>query len=138
MKLSIAPLAITALLLTGCGGGDVESAPTPASTTDPAKAEAEKQLTDALTQPDVDPVDALDPEAAFLATYQEQLQTLPEGPYVQLGTDADAVDLGWQVCDDLSVMSHGEALFSYAFSEATEEQVADYNAALNAAPGTLC
>lgn len=153
MKRSIAPLAITALLLTGCGGGDVESepapsvtettaspepTPTPTPTTDPAKDEAEKQLEDALTQPEVDPIDALDPETSFLATYREQLQTLPDGPYAQLGTDIEAVDLGWQACSDLSVMSYGEALFGYAFSEATEEQVADYNAALNAAPGTLC
>lgn len=53
------------------------------------------------------------------------------------GTDVDAVNLGWQACSDLSVMSYGEALFSYAFSESTEEQVADYNAALNAAPKAL-
>lgn len=167
MNKALAPLAITALLLTGCAGtveAEPEPAPTtttsttptptpeltteeptptptpePEPTTDTAKAEAEQQLTDALTQPEVVPEPAIDPEAAFLATYKEQLQTLPEGPHAQLGTDIDSINLGWQACMDLSVMSYGEALVMYAFTEGvTEEQVADYNAALNAAPGTLC
>lgn len=172
MKRHITPLAITALLVTGCSATmeaepapttepTVTTSPTPSPTPEPTpeptteapspeptqeatieaadtKAEAEDQLTDALTPPVPDPVEAFDPEASFLATYKQELQTLPEGPHMQLGTDLDAINLGYQACSDLGVMSYGEALVMYAFSEATEEQVADYNAALNAAPGTLC
>lgn len=161
LKVALPAISI-GLLITSCGttgaSESIEASSTPSAsaasepspteattapateepTTDPAEVSAEDQLEEALTDPEVTPVDTGDPAASFLATYKEQLQTLPEGPHAQLGTDADSLALGYQACEDLSVMSHGEALFAYAFSDATEEQVADYNAALNSAPGTLC
>jgi hypothetical protein len=154
----VLPIIAVVFLLAGCGGSP-DAAP-PASeetvtvTTAPATVEAEptqepteepttsteedvKEALSAPTEaPDVNPV--ADPEQQFLEAYKTELQTLPEGPHQQLGTDEEAIQLGYKACDDLTVMSHGEALFAYAFSEATEEQVADYNAALNAAQFTLC
>lgn len=143
-------VAVLALLLTGCGGGAAEpqpdtssSAPASEATTEPTAEEttsSEEDVKEALTAPTEAPEvnEAADPEQQFLEAYKTELETLPEGPHQQLGTDEEAIQLGYQACDDLSQMSHGEALFAYAFSDATEEQVADYNAALNAAQFTLC
>jgi hypothetical protein len=156
----VLPIIAVVFLLTGCGGSPDAAPPTTeetvTATTSPATADptpepteepseepttsSEEDVKEALTAPteapDVNPV--ADPEEQFLEAYKTELQTLPEGPHQQLGTDEEAIHLGYQACDDLTVMSHGEALFAYAFSEATEEQVADYNAALNAAQFTLC
>lgn len=167
MKRSLAPLAAMALLMSGCAQDAAPSeatteptaieeqeptetsAPTtPEPTEDPSVepteepgAEGEAEVREALTAPTDAPLvnPMASPEDQFLELYKQELQTLPEGPHEQIGTDADSIALGYQACDDLSVMSYGEALFAYAFDlESTEETVADYNAALNAAPLTLC
>lgn len=158
MKRQALSAAVLALLLAGCSApSDISKEATPtamkttaaAPTTEEAETvettseeptTSEEELKDALSAPteapQVDP--ALNAEQQFLEAYKTELETLPEGPYAQLGTDAEAIQLGYRACDDLSIMSHAEALFAYAFSDATEEQVADYNAALNAAQFTLC
>jgi hypothetical protein len=152
MRKMLAPAAIVAaLLLASCSTGDTEPAAdattasseaesTPTQTSQ-SKKESEEELKDALTAPTEQPeqVPAANVEDAFLKQYKQELKSLPEGPHEQLGTDAQAVELGYRVCEDLTVMSYGEALTAYAFDlEVTEEQVADYNAALNAAIVTLC
>lgn len=148
---------VLALLLTGCGGGPAAEPPTINATTSPTPAidspqpseapiaeptdSSEEDVKEALSAPteapDVDPI--ADPEQQFLQAYKTELQTLPDGPYAQLGSDEEAVQLGYLACEDIVTMGgHGPALFAYAFSDATEDQVADYNAALNAAQFTLC
>lgn len=157
MKKLIAPIALTALLLTGCGGGTPDAgassieAHIPVESSEHAepedtevekaqtKEESEAQLKEALTQPNPQPVIPGNPKTQYLDLYKQELQTLAGGPYDQLGTDEETIQLGEQACSDLEVMSYGEALLVYAFDEnTTEAQVADYNAALNAAASTLC
>jgi hypothetical protein len=168
MKLHLA-LGLAILLLTGCTGepqaestAPVTIAPTTTAPTTTALATAipsaepsaepsvEPTTDDAAVQ--TAPVEAItpptgahdadvdaDPEIQYLEAFKAELVTLPDGPHVQVGTDIDAVNLGYEACEDLSFMNHADALLAYASSEErTEETVANYNAALNVAPFTLC
>lgn len=160
MKLR-ATLGLTALLLVGCASTPqttsepsqtraaptTEAPPTVASidgpTPEPATDDSavESALAEAFTPPTEAPAvdESADPEAQYLEAFKQELTTLPEGPFEQAGTDTDAVNLGYEACGSLSFMDHGDALLEYVFQpESTEETVANYNAALNVVPFTLC
>jgi hypothetical protein len=164
MKLHLT-LGLTVLLLAGCAGEPQAELTTPATvapatatpatatpttaaptiepSTEPTMDEAgvASALAEAFTPPSEAPdVDAdADPEIQYLEAFKAELVTLPDGPYLQVGSDIDAVNLGYEACGALSFMDHADALLEYAFSEeGTEETVPNYNAALNVVPFTLC
>jgi hypothetical protein len=119
------------------------AAPTVEPSAEPTMDEAgvASALAEAFTPPteapDVDP--AADPETQYLEAFKAELVALPDGPYLQVGSDIDAVNLGYEACGALSFMDHADALLEYSFSEeGTEETVPNYNAALNVVPFTLC
>ena len=119
---------------------EVTLEPAPPAEPNPEDAALESALAEALTQPDqtakVNPLDS--PEDQYLDAFRQEIAVMPDGPYAPI-EDIEALTIGYRACVALEDYGYADALLAYAFSEeSTEESVANYKAALNAAPSTIC